>query len=125
MHTPASTTLFLGVCFTAAAAVTLGGSQALTVRVTPAVTREPAALRIQAIVETDDRNRSLQIVARSAGYMRSSEIQLDGRDAQRVWEIEFRDVPRGNYEVTATLMGSEGRRATVSKVVTVLSQFAQ
>src|SRR5262245_38743664 len=125
MHKFATTTLYIGAFLTAAAVVTLHGNQALTVRVTPAVTREPAALKIQAIIESDDRNRSLQIVARSTGYMRGSEIQLDGSDAQRVWEIEFRDVPRGNYEVTATLMGNDGRRASVSKVVTVLSQLAQ
>jgi len=123
MHTPATTTFLLYACLIATV-VTLDGSQALSVRVTPAVTREPAALKIQAVVEADDRNRSLEVVAQSDGYIRSSQIQLDGRDAQRVWQIEFRDVPHGNYEVTATLMGSEGRRATVSKVVTVLSQFA-
>lgn len=124
MHKPATTTLLLYICL-AATVVTLDGSQALTVRVTPAMSREPAALKIQAFIEADDRNRSLEIVARSSGYMRSSQIQIDGRDAQRAWEIEFRDVPHGNYEVTATLMGNEGRRATVSKVVTVLSQLAQ
>jgi hypothetical protein len=124
MHKPATTTFLLYICL-AATVVTLDGSQTLTVRVTPAMSREPASLKIQAVIEADDRNRSLEIVARSNGYMRSSQIQIDGRDAQRVWEIEFRDVPHGNYEVTATLMGNEGKRATATRVVTVLSQLAQ
>lgn len=123
MQNRATTTLL--VFASLALAVPLAGSQELNVRVTPVMAREPAALRIQAVIEADDRNRSLEITARSIDYVRSSQIQLDGRDAQRVWDVEFRDVPHGNYEVTATLMGSEGKRAAVTKVVMVLSQHPQ
>jgi hypothetical protein len=35
-------------------------------------------------------------------------------------ETEFRDIPQGNYDVTATVIGTGGRRATASRVVVVM-----
>ena len=104
----------------AAATAAVSADPILTVRVWPTMAREPASLKIVAIVPADDRNRGLEIIAQSEGYMRSSHIQLDGRDAQRVWDIEFRDVPKGNYDVVGVLTGTDGRRATVSRLVVVM-----
>ena len=81
--------------------------------------REPASLRISAMVEPDERNRTLEIRAESAGYATGSRMQLDGLRAQRFWETEFRDVPHGTYEVTATVIGIEGRRAAALRVVVI------
>ena len=118
----ATTALFL--CGSLVGAVMpLDGGQPLTVRVTPAVAAEPAVLRVVAVVEADDRNRGLEITAQSDGYLRSSQIELEGHDAQRVWDFEFRDVPRGNYQVTAILTGTGGRRAAVTRVVMVVSRL--
>jgi hypothetical protein len=94
----------------------------LTLRVSPKIAREPASLWITAVVPADERNRGLEIIAESDGYMRSSHIQIDGRDAQRVWDIEFRDVPRGDYNVVGVLTGTDGRRAMVTRVVVVMPQ---
>ena len=104
----------------AAATAALSADPMLTLRVSPTMAREPASLKIVAIVPADDRNRGLEIIAESAGYTRSSHIQLDGSDAQRVWDIEFRDVPHGNYDVIGVLTGTDGRRAIVSRVVVVM-----
>jgi hypothetical protein len=98
----------------------LSADPILTLHVSPTMAREPASLKIVAIVAADDRNRGLEIIADSKGYMRSSHIQLDGRDAQRVWDVEFRDVPQGNYDIIGVLSGTDGRRATVSRVVVVM-----
>lgn len=103
----------------AAAETSLTGGQTLTIRVAPAMARDPASLRISAVVEPDERNRMLEIKAESAGYATGSQMQLDGLRAQRLWETEFRDVPHGTYEVTATVIGSEGRRATALRVVVI------
>lgn len=119
MLKPPTIAIVLCACL-AGAAARLDGSQALAVRVTPTMAREPASVKVLAVIEADDRNRSLEIIARSSDYFRSSLIQLDGHDTQRVWEIEFRDVPQGNYEVTGILTGTEGRRAAVTRVVVVM-----
>ena len=94
MLKPPTIAIVLCACL-AGAAARLDGSQALAVRVTPTMAREPASVKVLAVIEADDRNRSLEIIARSSDYFRSSQIQLDGHDTQRVWEIEFRDVPQG------------------------------
>ena len=101
----------------------LDAGEPLTVRVSPAVAAEPAVLKVVAVVELDDRNRFLEITAQSDNYLRRSQIQIEGQDAPRVWDVEFRDVPRGQYQVTATLTGTGGRRAAVSRVVMVVSRL--
>jgi hypothetical protein len=121
MGKPATTALFLCGCLVGAV-LPLDGGQPLTVRVSPAIAAEPAVLKVVAVVEADDRNRALEITAESDGYLRSSQIQLEGHDTRRVWDFEFRDVPRGDYQVTAILTGTGGRRAAVTRVVMVLSR---
>jgi hypothetical protein len=119
MQKPATTAVVLCACL-AGAAARLDGGQALTVRVTPTMARQPASVKVLAVIEADDRNRSLEVIVRSSDYFRSSQVQVDGLGTQRVWEIEFRDVPQGNYEVTGILTGTEGRRAAVTRVVVVM-----
>jgi len=103
----------------------LESQQLMTLKVSPAVASEPADLSITVTIEADDRNRALEVSALSDGFVRSSEVQLDGRDAQRVWDFEFRAVPRGNYQVVGTLIGVDGKRAEVTRVAMVISPFAR
>jgi hypothetical protein len=52
----------------------------------------------------------------------SSEIPLNGDRAPRINIVEFRNLPRGAYEITATLIGPGGReRAMVRQEVNVMS----
>jgi hypothetical protein len=115
-------TAALVVSYIAAVTPAVNADANLTLRVSPTIAREPASLRIVAIVPADDRNRDLEIAAESEGYVRSSHIQLEGREAQRVWNIEFRDVPRGDYNIIGVLTGTDGRRAMVTRVVVVMPQ---
>src|SRR5215813_2203187 len=121
MKQAAATTMLSCACLIGSA-LTLDGGQLLTVRVLPKVATAPANLWITATVEADERNRSLEIRAQSDEFARSSEVQLEGRDAQRVFDFKFPGVPRGNYEVTGTLMGAGGKRATAMRVVMVVSR---
>src|SRR5215831_4484632 len=105
MKKAAATTMLSCVCLIGSA-MTLDGGQLLTVRVLPKVATAPANLWITAFVEADERNRSLQISAQSDDFVRTSEVQLEGRDAQRVFDFKFPNVPRGKYEVTGTLIGT-------------------
>jgi len=81
----------------------------VSVRVSPTVAFAPASLFVSATVNVNAENRSLEIIAESADFYRSSEIALDGDHAPRVTQCLFKSVPRGTYEVRAVLRGVSGR----------------
>ena len=124
MAKPATILLFSCACLIGAT-LPLDGGAPLTVRVTPAMAQEPAIVQVTALVEADERNRMLEIIADSATYYRSSQIQLEGRNARRAFDFEFRDIPHGEYQVTARLSGTDGQRATVTRAVLVLSRSGE
>jgi hypothetical protein len=101
------------LCVFAVAIPSAAGNR-LVMRLSPPIAPEPAKLTVRTIVEADDENRALQIVAQSADFYRSSWIQLDGVNASRVNDFEFRNLPVGTYEVISVLVGSQGQRATAS-----------
>jgi hypothetical protein len=80
----------------------------LALRVSPAVAFAPANLSVLATIEADSANRSIEIVAESAEFYRSSEIQLDGDSAPRTTTFRFRSLPTGEYSVRGILRG-QGR----------------
>ena len=98
---------------------TLDGREPLRMRVTPAMVMAPGFLTVRVNVEAAVENRSLQVVAESPDFYRSSEIQLDGARATPLAVFEFRDLPTGLYEVTGVLSGPNGPRATVSRLAKV------
>lgn len=77
---------------------------------------------VRATIVSDPDNRTVEIVAESPDFYRSSEMQLDGDRAPRTTVFEFRSLPPGSYEVTAILRGSTGReRGSVRQQVNVMS----
>lgn len=100
----------------------LGAGQRITMKVSPAMAFAPANLLVRATIEADAQNRAVAIVAQSADFYRSSEIQLEGDRAPHTSTFEFRSLPPGNYEVTAALFGADGReRAVVRQSVNIIS----
>jgi hypothetical protein len=100
----------------------LGARDRLTLRVTPAVSFEPANLIVRTNIEHSDDNRSVEIIAESADFYRSSEVSLDGSRAPRTNVFEFRSLPGGTYQVRAVLKGANGRElATAAARVNVMS----
>ena len=99
---------------------TLNGSQPLSLKVSPTMAAAPAFIRVSAVVEANDDNRSLEIVAQSPQFFRSSAIDLDGRSAPPLTVIEYTNLPPGFYEVSAVLIGTAGKRATAMRFVKVL-----
>ena len=75
------------------------------------VTAAPGWLEVRATVEVSPENRALEIVAESDDYFRSSQIPLDGERAPRINEVLFKGLPQGQYAVSVTLVGVNGRRA--------------
>jgi hypothetical protein len=104
------------------AASPIGAAQRLTIRVAPSVALEPATLVVDAVAERDPANRALDIKVESSDYYRNSVMQLDGDQAPRTTTVRYERVPGGNYEVSVTLFGSDGKpRAAASRHIEILS----
>jgi hypothetical protein len=100
----------------------LGAGEKITMKVSPAVAFAPANLIVRAMVIADADNRAVEIVAQSEDFYRSSMIQLDGENAARTSQFEFRSLPPGTYEVRANLYGSNGTpRASIRQQVNVIA----
>lgn len=89
-------------------ALPLGAGDRITMKVSPAVAFAPANLIIRTMIEANENNRTMEIIAESPEFYRSSEIQLDGAHAPRTTIFEFRSVPGGMYEVKATVRDQGG-----------------
>lgn len=119
-------TILLGLAMGALAANSMDAGELMTIRVSPAVCFAPANLVVQARILSHAENRSIQIVAESDDFYRSSELQLDGDRAPRTTRFEFRSLPPGTYEVKATLRDESGHeRAAVRQQVNVITTGAR
>src|SRR5579863_4211779 len=78
-------------------------TQALAVDA-PTVMLAPGDLVLRALVEPDPANRSIQITVESAEFYRRSVMPLSGGVAPRSSAFEYRDLPRGKYEIRAVLL---------------------
>jgi len=98
-----------------------GAGEKISLRASPEVSFAPAHLVVRTVVEPDHDNRALEIVIDSPDFYRSSTIQMEGDRAPRTMVVEFRGVPGGNYEISATLRGQGGEsRGVARRVVDVL-----
>jgi hypothetical protein len=101
----------------------LSASEPVTLKVSPATSFAPAFVRVQATIELNASNRAVEIVAQSPDFYRSSTIQLEGDRAARTNMFEFQSLPEGEYDVTATVFGSDGQpRARTHKTVIVVGR---
>jgi hypothetical protein len=101
--------------------LSLGAGERLTLKVSPAVAFAPANLVVRATIVADPDNRSVEIIAESEDFYRSSQIQLEGEKAAKTNMFEFRSLPPGTYEVRANLVGANGQtRAMIRQQVNVL-----
>jgi len=113
-------TLFFGICVIGAAPRALNGGEALQMHVSPAIQRAPALLTVRVTVESSPDNRLLQVVAESPTFYRSSEVEIDGANSSPLKVFQFRGLPTGRYEVTGMLVGTQGRRAMISRMAEVV-----
>jgi len=99
----------------------IGGHELLTAQISPRIAPAPGFVRVRTFVDTSDENRGLEVVAQSDDFVRSSTIELDGAAAPRVNVFDFPNLPAGEYEVRAALLGANGIRATTAQTVLVVS----
>jgi hypothetical protein len=98
------------------------GTDRLSMRVSPAVAIAPADLTVRATIEASRSNRSIEIIAESGEFYRSSEIPLDGENAPRTTRFELRGLPGGTYAVHAVLKGAnDGVLARANQEIHVVS----
>ena len=103
-----------------AARPTLGAETALSLRVTPRMAAAPATVSITVTVEPNERNRVLVIEDDSDVYYRSSQVQLEGKNAARTHQLIFRELPPGEHLVRASVHGTDGFQTVVWTTVTVV-----
>lgn len=87
----------------------------LRIEVTPRISQAPAQVRIRAIVTPSVENRGLRVVADSGEFFRSSYLPLEGADAAPVTDTSFKNLPGGEYEVSVTLVDSQGHASIVDR----------
>jgi hypothetical protein len=102
-----------GVCV--ALALPVSGGERMTMSVTPAQGFAPSPLRVRVRIEPSVENHSLTITADSGGFFRSSEIPLEGDRAPRTFELEFRSVPEGDYDIISVVRDSTGRPRSIAR----------
>lgn len=88
---------------------TLGAGARLEMKVSPAISFEPAYLTVRASVDASDENRMLEVIAESDDYYRSTQIPLAGAQAPRTTLVSFRSLPSGTYKVKVIVRGSHGQ----------------
>jgi hypothetical protein len=91
------------------AAAPIRANDRLALRVSPTVSFAPANLVVRATVEANAENRSIEVVAESEDFYRSSQKPLEGTRAPRTTQFEFRSLPTGSYQVRAILRGVSGK----------------
>jgi hypothetical protein len=99
-------TLLCGILVVLAAPLGAGSPERLSMRVSPSVAFAPADLSVRTTIEANEQNRTIEIIAESADFYRSSQTPLDGEKAPRTTQFEFRSLPGGAYTVTAVLKGA-------------------
>lgn len=98
----------------------LRGAQRLTLDVSPAVAPAPGDVSVRVLIDANDDNRELRIVAQSPDFIRSSTIELHGASAPRVSVVEYANLPAGVYQVSGFLLGTRGERAEVTRMVKIV-----
>src|SRR5262245_22900291 len=106
-----------------AASGTTGATEKLSLRVTPNVSSAPSTVIVKATIAKNTDNRWLHIEAESGAFYRSSTIQLDGDKAPMVTEVFLKNLPGGEYTVSAVLRNNMGEETVVRRTALVLSKF--
>jgi hypothetical protein len=80
---------YLVVAMVLAATPVAGAKEPLSIRVALAFSLAPANIVIRTSVEPDAENRSMEVIADSAEFYRSSTVTLEGDRAPKTMMVEF------------------------------------
>src|SRR5262245_52033409 len=96
-------------------AAPVGGSEPLTLRVSPMQSFAPANLYIRLSIEPNADNRVVSVVAESEDYYRSSEVALEGEQGPRTVIVQFRSVPEGQYQIRSVVGNAQGKEVAAAR----------
>ena len=114
---------FVVVATVVLATGSLGAHEDIRLDASPRFAYEPSTVNVEVVVEPDTANRAVDIVADSENFYRSSRVELEGANAPRVTTISFRDLPAGDYDISAMLYTDGGhQRAIAHRSVTVMER---
>jgi hypothetical protein len=110
----------LAVLLMSAAASTVGDANDIVeIRLRGRYYAEPATVQITVAVEPDAVNRALRVEADGERMFRSSEIRLAGAGEKRIHTLEFKNLPAGEYMLSAQVYSTAELRAVATQHVTV------
>ena len=98
------------------------GAKKLDVRASGTASTAPATLRWTVFVGSHADNRLLRVSIDGEALFQSSDIPLEGAESARSHFVSWRDIPAGDYVVTAVLYGPSGPRATLVRHFAVIGR---
>ncbi len=93
-----------------------------SVTFSPIVAFAGADLRVVVRVQPDAGNRRLQLSVDAPTFYASTERQLDGVQGARAHTFNVKELPAGDYQIVATLEGSDGIRSRVIRSFKVMGE---
>jgi len=107
--------------FALLAVMSLGVSagEPIRVRVLPAFALNPADVTVETVIEPNAQNRGVEVTIDSPDFFATSTVPLEGDQAPRVRTTHFRQLPAGDYEVSATLVQERGGRSKVAVLLEI------
>jgi len=93
-----------------------------SVTFSPVVAFAGADIRVVVRVQPEAGNRRLQLSIDAPTFYASTERQLDGVDGARAHTFNVRELPAGDYQIVATLEGSDGLRSRVTRSFKVMGE---
>jgi hypothetical protein len=109
-----------GVLLLSAAGSTVGDANDIVeLRLRGRYYAEPATVQITVAVEPDAVNRTLRVEADSERMFRSSEITLSGAGEKRIHTLEFKNLPAGEYTLSAQVFSNREMRGVATQQLTV------
>ena len=110
----------IGILLLSGAASTVGDANDIVeIRLRGRYYAEPATVQITVAVEPAAVNRALRVEADSERMFRSSEIVLSGAGEKRIHTLEFKNLPAGEYTLSAQVFSRNEMRAVATQQLTV------
>jgi hypothetical protein len=116
-------TTLIAAALTATAVRTDAAADVVELRVRGRYLVAPATVRILVVVEPDAANRTLRVEMDGDLMFRASARRLEGAAEKRLHEIEFRDVPAGQYRVLAAVLSTRDVRGTAVERVDIIDSL--
>lgn len=114
MQAPTAVLSVIAVSLLSIASIHVQADPLVSVKVGPAMSFEPATVRLTLNVLPRSANRVAVIEADSGDQFTSSEVQLDGDQSARTHQLYFRDLPAGSYDVRVVLLRADGSKSVAS-----------